>query len=59
MLEEYKNKEKIVSTFREMFIQIAITEVQNIGSHAVEVSKCYEDMEHPSRLPEKVAWKPH
>lgn len=47
MLEEYKNKEKMVSAFREMFTQIAITQVQNIGSHVVEVSKCYEDMGHP------------
>lgn len=52
MLEECKDKQKIVSVFKEMLSlvgethpQIAITQAQNVVRHAVKVPQCHEDTE--------------
>ena len=49
MLEEYKDKEEIVSAFKEMlslwgksYTQIAMNQVQDMGSRAREMCKCHE-----------------
>ena len=52
MLEEYKDKEEIVSAFKVMlslwgrsYIQIAMNQAQDMGSHDREMCKCHEDVE--------------